>query len=576
MIVKIMKPLNLFFCILAYFFSFTLFSLNRNLLEESIQYPSITLNERELCDLEMLLMKAFAPLKGFLNRQDYIGVVENCRLSDGSLWPMPIVLSIASKDIDKYNDTPHLTLVDSQNNPLAILDVEDIYKPDIKNECLKVFGTLDTNHPYVDILMNKADVYYIGGSLREIQRPKHFDFSEYRLSPEDVKAQLKKLNWTKVVGFQTRNPLHKSHIALTLNCAERANAKILLQPVVGVTQNQDINYATRVRCYKKLLSHFPENSVMLSLIPLSMRMAGPREALWHALIRKNYGCSHFIIGRDHAGPSNKTKNGQSFYSPYAAQDFVLSFKDELGIDILTSKEIVFVQELDKYIPVDEVPPNATVLQISGTELRKRILNNQPVPQWFSFQEIIDELRSSYKKNEGFCVYFTGLSGSGKSTLANALKIKLQSLDPLKRNITVLDGDIIRNNLSKGLGFSKEDRSINVQRIGFVASLIVKNGGICLCANIAPYEQDRKINRSLISKYGSYFEVFVDTPLNVCEQRDAKGLYKLAREGKIQEFTGISDPFESPSENVIVLDGTKKIEILLDELLSILRKETSLD
>lgn len=575
MITRLLRTLSLLTCLLTSIFCFSQSEINKDLLEESVNYPSLVLQERQLGDLEMLLVGAFDPLEGFLNKNDYESVVEHCRLSNGKLWPMPIVLSVREKDLHKFENHNHITLKDSQNNPLAILDIEDIYKPDITYECLKVFGTTDTNHPFVNILMNRLDTYNIGGRLRQIQLPKHYDFKDFRLSPKEVKKKLQEKQWQSVIGFQTRNPLHKSHIALTLNCAETAEANILLQPVVGITQTQDIDYATRVRCYKKLLEHYPKDKVMLSLIPLSMRMGGPREALWHALIRKNYGCTHFIIGRDHAGPSSLTKNGEKFYGPYEAQEFVNKFKDELGIDIVTSKEIVYVEELDKHLPIDEVPDSMTILKISGTEFRKRLLNNDPIPEWFSFPEIIEELKSSYCKNEGFCVYFTGLSGSGKSTLANALKSRLQSLDPLKRKITVLDGDVVRNNLSKGLGFSKEDRSINVQRIGFVASLVVKNGGICLCANIAPYESDRRINERLISKYGPYIEIFVDTPIELCEQRDAKGLYKLAREGKIKEFTGVSDPFEPPA-HAVILDGSKPVDELLDQLIALLRKHTTLD
>jgi sulfate adenylyltransferase len=546
----------------------------RNFLtEKSNTFKSIVLNSRQLCDLELLLNDGFSPLKGFLNEKDYNSVLDNMRLSNGSLWPMPIVLKISNDRIEDMKHDKYLTLRDEQNNPLAIMSIDDIYKPDLEKECKKVFGTIDDNHPYVKIILSDPNVHYIGGELTKIQLPIHYDFQDIRLTPQETKKHFRKNDWNTVVGFQTRNPMHRSHMELTkyaLKCSEDSNAKLLIHPVVGVTQTCDVDYHTRVRCYQKLISHYPENTVKLSLLPLSMRMGGPREALWHALIRQNYGCTHFCVGRDHAGPSSKTKLGNSFYGPYDAHLLLEKHEEELNINVIKSKWIVFVEDTQSYMRIDQVPEGMKVLNISGTEQRRRLRDDEEIPSWFSFPNIVEELRKSFKPKHkrGFCLYMVGLSGSGKSTLANAVKSKLQELES-ERSISVLDGDIIRHNLSKGLGFTKEDRSINVRRIGYVASEIVKHFGICLSANIAPYKDDRDHNRTMIEQFGNYIEIYVNTSLETCERRDVKGLYKLARQGKIKEFTGISDPFEEPVDCELTLKGEGNIDdnvtIIIDKL-----------
>ena len=531
--------------------------MNQELVQQSTQYKSVTLNARQLCDLELLLNGGFAPLNGFLDEADYNSVVENMRLTSGKLWPMPIVLAITESQAQELRNEEYLTLKDEQGLPLAIIK-SNIYKPDLKKECKMVYGTNDDNHPYVKIIMSQPDSYYIGGPLQRIQLPVHYDFQDIRLTPQETRQYFKQNNWNTVVGFQTRNPMHRSHMELTkyaLSCTNDPNAKLLLHPVVGVTQSCDVDYHTRVRCYKKLISHYPPNLVKLSLLPLSMRMAGPREALWHALVRQNYGCTHFVVGRDHAGPSFKTKEGNSFYGPYDAHQLLEKHADELKIQVVKSQMIVYVEELNEYMRIDQVPEGKTVLNISGTQQRQLLRDGAEIPSWFSFPDVVEELRKSFRPTylKGFCLYFVGLSGSGKSTIANAVKSRLLELES-ERNITVLDGDVVRLHLSKGLGFSRQDRSINVQRIGYVASEIVKHHGIVLCANIAPYNDDRNTNRQRIQANGGYVEIYVKTDINVCEQRDVKGLYKLARAGVIKEFTGVSDPFEEPSNPELVLDG----------------------
>ena len=539
-----------------------------------LNYPEFFLNGRQQCDLELLLNGGFSPLQGYLRQKDYQSVLDNMRLSTGELWPMPITLAIKDSDVKKYQDAGYIALKDLTGITLAVLQIDDIYKPDLVEECKKVFGTDDDNHPYISLVFGQGDVHYVGGNVEKINDPLHFDFKELRKTPAETKKYFNENKWENVLAFQTRNPMHRSHFELTKYALSKVgdkNAKLLLHPVVGVTQDCDVDYHTRVRCYKKLLKYYDDNSVLLSLLPLSMRMGGPREAVWHALIRKNYGATHFVVGRDHAGPSYKKKNGESFYGPYEAQELLEKYKDEVGIEVILSKMIVHVKEDDIYLPIDQVPEGKTVQNVSGTEQRRLLKNGEPIPEWFTFPEIVEEMRNEYKKigNKGLCLYFVGLSGSGKSTIANYVKEKLLEI-VLTKNITILDGDVVRQHLSKGLGFSKEDRNTNIQRIGYVASEIVKHGGICLCANIAPYNSDRQINRKLISSVGNYVEVFVDTKLQTCEERDVKGLYKLAREGKIKQFTGISDPFENPENAELLLNGANKIDDCVESVIKYLQ------
>ncbi len=531
------------------------------------------LNKRQLCDLELLLNKSFHPLDGFMNEKDYKSCLINMTLDNGTIWPIPITLSISEKERNNINLNTNLILKDETGISIAELYIEDIYKPDVDEECKCILGSIDENHPYHNIVMENKDKYYIGGKVKKLQLPLHYDFKELRRTPEETKKFFNDNNWTTIVGFQTRNPLHRSHYELTKYALKEAgeNAKLLMHPVVGVTQDCDIDYHARVRCYKKLVNKYEENSVLLSLLPLSMRMAGPREALWHALIRKNYGCTHFIVGRDHAGPSYKTKEGKSFYGAYDAHELLLKYEKQLGIKIILSPNIVYVKELGEFKKETEVPDGMTVLNISGTQQRAILTEGTEIPEWFSWPDIIEELRKEFKliNNKGLCIYFLGLSGSGKSTMANVLIDKLKEID-CNRKITLLDADIVRLNLSKGLGFSKEDRSLNVRRIGYVASEIVKHGGIVICANIAPYEEDRLFNRKQISQHGKYIEVYMKTSLDCCERRDVKGLYKLAKEGKINNFTGINDPFEEPTRSDIILDGDEnnsRLEINLEKIMN---------
>ena len=527
---------------------------NEKLKKDSLNYKSLTLNDRQLCDLEMLLNGSFSPLKGFLNREDYEGVLNKLRLEDGTLWPMPINLDVAKEFSSDLKTGDKIALRDHEGVALAILTISDIWAPDKAEEAQKVFGTTDEKHPAVDYLMNQAGDVYLGGELAGLELPRHYDYKLLRHTPDGLRSQFEKLGWTTVVAFQTRNPMHRAHKELTVRAAREIGGNLLIHPVVGMSKPGDVDHFTRVRCYKKMMEKFPEETAILSLLPLAMRMGGPREALWHAIIRKNYGCTHLIVGRDHAGPGVDSE-GNPFYGPYEAQELLSQYAEEIGIQMVPFKLMVYVEERAEYMPIDEVPENLTQLNISGTELRRRLDKGIDIPEWFSYPEVVEELRHAHppKDRRGFTVFFTGLSGSGKSTIANALIVKL--LEHGRRRVTLLDGDIVRINLSSELGFSKEHRDLNVSRIGFVASEITKNGGIAICAPIAPYEQVRKSNREVIGKVGSYIEVHVATPLEVCEERDVKGLYAKARQGIIKGFTGIDDPYEIPVEPEILIDAS---------------------
>ena len=510
------------------------------------------LTPRQLCDIELLLNGGFAPLEGFMGQADYNSVIESMHLSDGNIWPIPINLDVSETFALSVAVGDIVSLKDEEGIEVANLFISDIWKPDKKKEAELVYGTVDEKHPGVDYLFNTAGDYYIGGKLDSVNQPRHYDFTELRDTPASLKAKFAEKGWHRVVAFQTRNPLHKAHQVITQKAAEETGAKLLIQPVVGLTKPGDVDHYTRVRCYEKILSKYPKDSTILSLLPLAMRMAGPREAIWHALIRKNYGCTHFIVGRDHAGPG-KDADGKDFYGPYDAQELMLKYENEIGIKMVPFRMMVYVQETGSYEAIDAVNESHSPLNISGTDLRNKLSSGEEIPAWFSYPDIVDELRKRYpmKNKMGLTLFFTGLSGAGKSTIANALLVRLMAEG--KRNVTLLDGDVVRQHLSSELGFSKEHRDLNILRIGYVASEITKHGGIAICAPIAPYIKTRRKVRELISQHGSFVEIHVSTSLAVCEQRDTKGLYAKARAGLIKQFTGVDDPYEKPENAEIVID-----------------------
>ena len=523
-----------------------------------------TLSSREICDLELLINGGFSPLTGFLTSKDYKSVLKNNRLANGKLWTIPICLAISEEEKESFSNEKKIILQDITGVHLAFLKVEDIYPYSLEKECEAVFGCYDENHPYQQEMkknFDKGKKYYLGGGLTSIQQIVHYDFSDFRHSPLALKKIFKEQNLKKIIAFQTRNPLHKSHFYLTLNALKEVGkeTKLLLHPVVGITQKDDVDYFLRVNCYKEVLKYY-KGQAILSLLPLSMRMAGPKEAIWHALIRKNFGATHFIVGRDHAGPSFPKRNGKPFYLPFAAQDILKKYSQEIGIEPIFSKNICYVKELDTYFPQDKIKKKHTIMQLSGIKQRELLEKGAPLPDWFSFPSIAKILQNYYKKKrkKGFCIYFVGVPASGKSTLANSLRVKIKENFP-EKTISLLDGDIIRKNLSKGLGFSVEDRKTNIHRIGYVASEIVKHSGICLVANIAPFSDSRIKNREIISKIGYYIEVYVTASLETCIKRDPKGLYKKAQQGEIKNLTGYNEKFELPENADIVLD-TDKMDI----------------
>jgi sulfate adenylyltransferase len=520
----------------------------------SKEWPSWDLTPRQLCDLELLVTGGFSPLRGFMNRADYEGVCHNMRLADGTLWPMPVTLDVTEEFAKKLTPgTSKVALRDPEGVMLAVLNVEEVWQPDRKAEAQAVFASTSPAHPGADYAINKANPWYVGGKLEGTQIPSHYDFRNLRLTPAEVRAEFARIGWRKVVAFQTRNPMHRAHVELAFRAAKQVEANLLIHPVVGMTKPGDVDYYTRVRCYQLLLSKFPQSTAKLSLLPLAMRMGGPREAIWHALIRKNHGVTHFIVGRDHAGPGSDPATKKPFYGPYEAQEVFKKHEADIGVTMVPFNMMVYLEDQDKYVPDDEVKNGDRVLNISGTELRQRLNEGREIPAWFTYPEVVSELRRSFppRHKQGVTIFFTGLSGSGKSTIANVLLTKF--LETGGRPVTLLDGDLVRKNLSSELGFSKEHRDINIRRIGYVASEITKNGGIAICAPIAPYDATRKHVRQLIEPYGGFILVHIATSVETCEQRDRKGLYAKARAGILKEFTGISDPYEVPADAEVTIN-----------------------
>ncbi len=539
---------------------------------ESRGWPSWDLTARQVCDLELLLNGGFSPLKGFMGRADYERVCREMRLRDGTLWPVPVVLDVSEAFAGKIAAGARVALRDPEGVILAVLTVEDLWRPERRQEAAEVYGTTDLAHPGVRYLFEQVGPVYLGGEVEGLELPQHHDFRHLRHSPEALHRRLGELGWSRVIAFQTRNPVHRAQFEMTLRAAREQQANLLVHPVVGMTQPGDVDHFCRVRCYQALMPRYPEGLAMLSLLPLSMRMAGPREAVWHAIIQRNHGCSHLIVGRDHAGPDPKHGRA-SFYPPGSTVELLRQHEAELGIGLLPMDRWVYVPMRRKFQPVDELPVGEPTLDLSSAEVRRHLRGGHDLPEWFTFPEVAAELRKTHppRSRQGFTVFFTGLSGAGKSTIAKALLDKL--LEAGGRPVTMLDGDIVRKNLSSELGFSREHRDLNIRRIGFVAKQITKNGGIAICAPIAPYDGIRREVRDLIAGQGGFILVYAATPLEVCEQRDRKGLYAKARAGLLKEFTGISDPYEVPADADVVLDTAELgVEEACDIILKHLCKE----
>jgi len=524
---------------------------NQALRNEARSLASWDLTSRQLCDLELLLNGGFAPLRGFMTRVDYDAVVSSTRLGDGALWPIPIVLDVPEAFARHVEKGQGLALRDPEGVLLAIMDVEDKWIPDRRREAELVFGTDEPSHPGVEITLNRTHPVYLGGRTRGVELPAHCDFPHLRLTPSELMERFAKLGWRRVVAYQPLHGMHRAEFELTMRAARLAGANILVHPVACPANAGDMEHYTRIRCFEHLMGRYPEHGAMLALAPMATRMAGPREALWHAIVCRNHGATHFVVGRDHGSPPMEGARG--FYDSGAAQQIALSYQAEIGIEVLTLEDLVYVREIGEYVPTTDVQSGHTIAELPAAELRRRLDLGLEIPEWFSFPEILTDLRNRYppRSRQGVTIFFTGLSGAGKSTIARALVAKLMEIG--KRSVTLLDGDIVRKNLSSELGFSREHRDLNILRIGFVASEITKHGGIAICAPIAPYNATRRKVREMIVGLGGFLEVYVSTPIEVCEERDRKGLYAKARAGLIKEFTGISDPYEPPECAELVID-----------------------
>ncbi|KAF7981892.1 hypothetical protein HWV62_31475 [Athelia sp. TMB] len=533
--------------------------ISAQLREEAQTLNDIKLTERQLCDLELIINGGFSPLEGFLNEADYKSVVDTLRLADGTLFPIPITLDASHEDIERLSIKPgaRITLRDPRDDEaLAIITVEDIYQPDRVKEAVEVFGADDPAHPSVAYLRNRVKDFYIGGKVQAIQAPTHFDYVALRYTPAELRSHFKKLAWRKVVAFQTRNPMHRAHRELTVRAARQRQANVLIHPVVGLTKPGDVDHYTRVRVYEAIMAKYPNGMGHLALLPLAMRMAGPREAVWHAIIRKNFGATHFIVGRDHAGPG-KNSHGKDFYGPYDAQDLVTKYHDELHIEMVPFQQMTYLPGTDEYQPVDEVPKGVQTLDISGTELRKRLKNGAPIPDWFSYDEVVRTLRESYppRTKQGFVLVLSGFFNSGKDTIAKALQVTLNQQGG--RSVSLLLGEEVRKELSSELGYTKPERHQNLQRIAFVAAELARAGAAVIASPLAPHESSRAAARETILQSGgaggNYFLVHVATPLEHCEKTDRRGVYKKARAGEIQNFTGVSDSYEAPERPDLRVD-----------------------
>lgn len=544
----------------------------------SFGFASLTLSKRQMCDLELLINGGFHPLQGFMDRETYESVLENARLPDGSLWSIPITLDVAETFAEKLEIGQQIALRDNEGFMPAAMTITDIWRPDKQREAETVFSTASAGHPGVRYLLEGEQPVYLGGTIEGIQLPTHYDFESLWNTPQELRHLFRKTGWRRVVAFHSSNPMHRLHRDMILQVAKQHQAHILLHPVVGVTKPGDLHYYARVHCYKAVRRRFPHELAALSLLPVAMRMAGPREALWHALINRNFGCSHFIVGPDHASPPRNNGDGAGFYGKYAAQEYVQELASEAGIEAIPVPEQRYVPAKNAYLSDRDIDAEGLdSVGISSTKLKEYLLSGQEIPDWFSYPEVIGELRKVYppRNCQGITLFFTGLSGSGKSTLASIVFAKL--IESGSRPVSLLDGDIVRQNLSSELGFSKKHRDINIRRIGFVASEITKNGGVAICAPIAPYTETRRAVRDVIEQHGAFIEIHVSTPLDVCEARDRKGLYAKARKGIIPEFTGISDPYETPETPELRIDTSELAPAeAAQEIMLYLLKEGYLD
>jgi sulfate adenylyltransferase len=522
----------------------------------SLGFPSLTLSRRQVCDLELLLNGGFAPLKGFMDRGTWQSVVEDSRLPDGSVWPIPVTLDIDAGLAEKLEPGTQVALRDGEGFMPAVLTVTEVWEADKPQEAERVYGTTSAAHPGVRYLFERVKSHYLAGTLEGIQLPAHHEFETLWDTPEELRHMFRKLGWRRVIAFHASAVMHRLHRQVVIDAAKQHHAHILIHPAVGETKPGDLHHYARVHCYKAIRHHLPHEMTALSLLPLAMRMAGPREALWHALVNRNFGCTHFLVGPDHASPPREA-GAEPFYAKYEAQELVRRFADEIDIELVAQPEYRYVPARRTFLPEPQIREEGLeAVSIGKGELKSALRQNRGLPDWFSYPEVIAQLQKVYppRSRQGITLFFTGLSGSGKSTIANIIFAKL--IEGGGRPVSLLDGDIVRQNLSSELGFSKAHRDLNIRRIGFVASEITKNGGVAICAPIAPYQETRRAVRELIEQHGAFIEIHVSTPLEVCEARDRKGLYAKARKGIIPEFTGISDPYEVPERPELRIDTSQ--------------------
>jgi len=545
-----------------------------NIKVASESYSAVLLSQRQKCDLELLVTGALSPLTGFMNQDDYDAVVQNTALADGTVWPIPYYLDLTDEQAESINIGDTIALRDAEGFMPAVMTVESKWRPDKYKEAEKIYGTSDVAHPGVDYLMNTVGDVYVGGKVDAIQQSFHYDFESLRFTPAELRQHFDKLGWRSVVAFHTSKPMHAVHFEMTMRASKQASAHILIHPVVGMAKPGDLHYYSRVHCYEALLKEYPKSLVSLALIPLAMRMAGPREALMNAIIRQNYGCTHYIVGTEHAGPPNVRDSGKRFYKAGESQKYIEQYKDALDIEVINIEELCYDEDKEQFITRTNVKQALCSSEaFSNSRILRSLLKQEDIPSWVTFPDVLKVLKKAYppRSKQGLTLFFTGFSGSGKSTLAGIIYAKF--IEEGKRPVTLLDGDVVRLNLSSELGFSKKDRNTNVRRIGYVASEITKNRGVAICAPIAPYQEIRREVRNKIEEYGSFIEIHVSTSIEECESRDRKGLYAKARKGIIPEFTGISDPYDVPENPEIRVDtkGISPVQAAQDIYLYLIRE-----
>ncbi|MFZ0389860.1 MAG: sulfate adenylyltransferase [Calditrichia bacterium] len=354
--------------------------------------PAVELDDKNISDLEMIASGAMSPLTGFMVKKDYDAVVENMHLADGTAWSIPITLSVEKMLADQLESGQQVALYGPDDHLLAVMDVEEVYTYDKEKEAENVFRTTDENHPGVAYVYQQSD-YLVGGPIHMINRPEHEDFAEYRLDPAETRKAFQEKGWETVVAFQTRNPIHRAHEYLQ-KCAMEIVDGLLIHPLVGRTKSDDISAEVRMESYKILLDkYYPDNRVLLTVFPAAMRYAGPREAIFHAIVRKNYGCTHIIIGRDHAGVGK-------YYGTYDAQHIFNEFdRDELDITPLFFEHAFFCTECGNMASAKTCPHDSKAhVFLSGTKVREMLTRGELPPKEFTRPEVARLLMEDARNN----------------------------------------------------------------------------------------------------------------------------------------------------------------------------------